>query len=290
VTLTNPPVSERRIELRDGGTLFCLDSGGTGEAVVLAHAHTGNALSWAAQISALAAAGYRAIAWSRRGYHGSGALGEGPVATLADDLAALLDQRGVAGAHLVGVAAGGAAVVDFALSFPDRALSASVVSSLMGLDDPAFLARLHHLRAGWFRALPDEVKELGQSFRSFCPEGVAEWNRIRMLNPAMPPPTDLRFLKQAQRTQSSLPGLAASRVPLLLMTGAADAYMPPRLLREVARQVPQARLQVIEDAAHAPHVETPDEFNRAVIGFIDAVSASGQDPLHPSQQQRTTAR
>ncbi len=268
MTLSNPPVGETHVALDDGGVLLCLDTGGAAEAVVLAHAHTGNALSWGAQMSALAAAGYRAIAYSRRGYYGSSALGEGPVATLADDLAGLLDRLGIARAHLVGVAAGGAVAVDFALSFPERALSASIVSSLMGLEDPDVLARLRHLRADWFRALPDDVKELGQSFRSFDPEGVAEWNRVRALNPLMPPPTDLRFLKQAQRSQASCARLAGSGVPLLLMTGAADTYMPPRLLRDVGRRVPQAHLHVIEEAAHAPHVETPHDFNRIVIDFI----------------------
>lgn len=273
MTLSNPPVADRLVTLGDGGSLLCLDSGGTGDAVVLVHAHTGNALSWGAQMSAITAAGYRAIAYSRRGYYGSSGLGDGPVATLADDLAAVLDSHGVARAHLVGVAAGGATVVDFVLSFPERVRSAAVVSSLMGLGDPDVLSRLRHLRAEWFRALPDEVKELGQSFRSFNPEGVAEWNRIRALNPVTPPPTDLRFLKQSQMSQASCGGLAQSGVPLLLMTGAADFYMPPRLLREIADKIPRARLHIVQDAAHAPHVETPDEFNRTVIGFIADAAA-----------------
>lgn len=260
-----------QLELAPDCRLWCRDTGGPGAVVVLAHPQTGNHLSWSAQIPALVDRGFRVIAWSRRGYHGSSAFDPANPGTQAGDLAALLDLRGVKAAHLVGVAAGGATVLDFALTYPARARSLAVVSSLMGLDEPGLRDWIATLRSGWFQSLPPEVKELGPSYRGFCPDGVDEWKRIRALNPAMELPKNTRFLQQPTGTAISIAGLAASSVPMLLMTGAADTYMPPRLLRQIAAQLPAARVRVFEEAAHAPHVETPAEFNAALVEFLGSL-------------------
>lgn len=259
-------------EVAEGCRLWCRDSGGSGPVVVLAHAHTGNHLSWQAQIPELTGHGFRVIAYARRGYHGSSPLDPVQPGTQADDLAALLDRRQVEAAHLVGVAAGGATVLDLALSFPGRVRSVSVASSLMGLDDPDIRARLVALGSDWFRALPPEVKELGASYRGFCPEGVSEWKRIQTLNPATDIPRNTKFLQQPTRAAISVAALATCPVPMFLMTGASDAYMPPRLLRHIAGHIPAARVQVFEEAAHAPHVETPEAFNAALLDFLGSLA------------------
>ncbi|MDP3339317.1 alpha/beta fold hydrolase [Frigidibacter sp.] len=269
------------VEVGNGAEVWCWDSGGVGETVVLAHAHTGNYLSWAHQVPALAAQGFRIIAWSRRGYFRSSPLVADDAGTQADDLAALLDARGVAQAHLVGVAAGGASVLDMALSYPHRALSVCAASSLMGLDDPQFRARVSILTADWFRALPPEAKELGAGFRSFSPEGVAEWARLQALNPPVAAPKGTRFLQQPLRTDITTAGLGRCPVPVLLMTGAADAYMPPRLLRQVAFEAGIDRVTVFEDAAHAPHVEAPEAFNAALVAFFRASSPGRSTAAEP---------
>lgn len=46
-------------------------SGGAGPAVVLSHPGRGSALTWPYQQPVLSAAGFRVIAYSRRGYYGS---------------------------------------------------------------------------------------------------------------------------------------------------------------------------------------------------------------------------
>ena len=51
-----------------GVRLWYTDSGGAGVPVVLLHANTGNADGWQYNIPGFAAAGYRAIAFDRRGW------------------------------------------------------------------------------------------------------------------------------------------------------------------------------------------------------------------------------
>lgn len=263
-----PEGAERTVTIGPDAALRCWESGGRGAAIVFAHPHTGNHLSWGAQAATFAARGFRVIAFSRRGYLGSTPLPNPNEATQADDVVALLDRLDIAAAHFVGVAAGGATVLDVALSYPDRTLSVTAASSLMGFDDPDFRSRLVLLKESWFRALPHEARELGASFRAFCPQDVETWRGILAMNPPMPAPKDGRMLQQPLRCGIDYEGLNRYGGPILLATGAADPYMPPRLLRHVAERVPGARVHVFEQAAHAPHVETPDEFNRVVGDFI----------------------
>src|SRR4051812_955480 len=51
-----------------GVRLWYSDTGGSGTPLVLLHANTGNADSWTPNIPGLAAAGYRLIAFDRRGW------------------------------------------------------------------------------------------------------------------------------------------------------------------------------------------------------------------------------
>src|SRR5579872_1147853 len=51
-----------------GVNLWFTDTGGTGTPVVLLHANTGTAASWEIQAAAFSRAGYRVIAFDRRGW------------------------------------------------------------------------------------------------------------------------------------------------------------------------------------------------------------------------------
>jgi pimeloyl-ACP methyl ester carboxylesterase len=89
-----------------GAEIFYYDSGGNSPAIVLLHAGTGSARVWEYQWGPLVAAGYRVVAYDRRGYGRTTVEPGGPLATAADDLAALADALGLARFHVVGTAAG----------------------------------------------------------------------------------------------------------------------------------------------------------------------------------------
>src|SRR5579862_97096 len=72
-----------------GAHLFYLDSGGNGTPAVFLHANTGSSRVWEYQIPALTAAGYRFIAFDRRGWGRTTVDPGGPQPrTAADDLLA----------------------------------------------------------------------------------------------------------------------------------------------------------------------------------------------------------
>ena len=100
-----------------GVRLWYTDSGGSGVPLVLLHANTGNADGWQYNIPGFVEAGFRVIAFDRRGWGRSTANPQtGPQpATIADDLDALMEHLAIGRFHLVGVAGGGFAAYDYVL-------------------------------------------------------------------------------------------------------------------------------------------------------------------------------
>jgi pimeloyl-ACP methyl ester carboxylesterase len=55
----------------------------------------------------------------------------------------------------------------------------------------------------------------------------------------------------------------------LLIWGTRDGAVDLRSCEALRRALPQCELALIEGAGHLPFEETPDEFNRLVLGFVD---------------------
>src|SRR5712691_6260080 len=146
-----------------GAKLWYIDSGGSGVPVVFLHPATGSVRIWEHQIPAFKAAGYRFIAYDRRDFGRTiidPSTGPQP-GSAVDDLDALLNFLGLDRVHLVGSAAGGGAALDYAVSFPRRVRSLSVINHAFGgLRDPEFLALTARLRPPQFNALPPEFREV----------------------------------------------------------------------------------------------------------------------------------
>src|SRR5881628_480668 len=107
-----------------GVRIWYKDTGGSGIPVVFMHAATGSSRVWDYQIPAFTAAGYRLIAYDRRGWGRSEILATGPQpGTGADDLQALMDYLKIDRFHIVATAAGSSVSLDYAVSFPQRVRS-----------------------------------------------------------------------------------------------------------------------------------------------------------------------
>jgi len=257
-------VREAYAEL-SGARLFYRDTGGTGVPVVLLHAATGNSLFWEYQLPAFTAAGYRVVAYDRRGFGRSAfePFGAQP-GTDADDLLGLLDHLAVDRVHLVGTAAGGGVALDFALSFPDRLRSVVVANALGGVQDVDYLEMGQRLRPPQFAALPPDIRELGPSYRAANPEGVRRWLELHGLSwPGGSPPR-----AQPTRNRITFALLETLKVPTLLLTGDADLYTPPPVLRLFTARIEGAESVIVPDVGHSAYWEQPEIFNRAVLGFL----------------------
>ncbi len=257
------PVHEGYVTV-PGARIFYRDTGGSGTPVVLLHAATGSSRVWDFQFSAFAAAGYRVIAFDRRGWGRTEVTSAGPADTAADDLLALLDQLHLDRGHVIGTAAGGFVALDFALSYPQRVRSLVVANSIGGVQDADYVEMGRRLRPPEFDKLPPEIREVGPSYRAANPEGTARWVELEKISR----PPGPRAAAQPLRNHITFALLENMHAPTLLMTGDADLYAPPPILPLFAARIKGAETLVIPEAGHSAYWEQPETFNRAVLEFI----------------------
>lgn len=248
-----------------GVRLFYVDSGGGGVPVVFLHSATGSSRVWEHQVPEFTKAGYRVIAYDRRG-HGRTVVNESGSAptTAADDLEALMNHLGIERFHLVGTAAGGMVATDYAQSFPHRLRSLVIANSIVGVQDEEYLALGRRLRPPEFAQLPPDIRELGPSYRAADPDGTKRWLELERVSRApgtAPPP-------QTWKNRTTFASLATIRVPTLLLTGDADLYTPPPVLRLFAERIPNSQTAILPEVGHCAYWEEPQLFNRAVLDFV----------------------
>lgn len=241
--------------------LFAWDTGGAGEAIVFLHPMTGSHAVWPYQQPVFADAGYRVIGYSRRGFFQSDPRPADGGADDADDLRALLDHLGIARAHLVASAAGGFLGLEFTRRFPGRVLTLVLASTMALAGDPVLRSMRNRLVPEGWDALPAEFRELGPSYRAANPAGVRRWMALERQARHGPHP--------ARGATGASPALDPATLPrLLCLTGDADLYAPPALMRACASRIRGAELAVVAEAGHALFWEQPDAFNRTVLSFL----------------------
>jgi pimeloyl-ACP methyl ester carboxylesterase len=220
---------------------------GQGLPVVFLHAGSGTSRMWEHQVPAVTSVGYRFIAYDRSA--------DG---VAVEDLEALAEYLLLDRFHLVGTAAGGIVAVDYALTHPQRLRSLVVANSIVGVQDEDYVAMSRRLRPSpEFNALPTEVKELGPSYRAANPEGTKRWSELAQ-----------HVASQPTRNKITFASLETIQTPTLLLTGDADLYTPPSVLRLFAARFPNCESMVVPECGHSAFWEQPDTFNRAVLDFI----------------------
>ena len=255
------PARETYAEL-PGVRLWFRDTGGSGTPVVLLHANTGSSRNWDYQIPAFTAAGYRVIAYDRRGWGRSTATPDAQPGTAADDLHALMKYLGVNRFHLLGTAGGGFVAFDYALSFPEELRSLVIANSIGGMQDTDYLELGRRLRPPQFDALPPELRELGPSYRAANPDGTARWVELERGS------RQAGTTAQPYRNRMTFSLLETMKVSSLLIAGGADMYAPPPLLGLFTARIKNSESLILPDVGHSGYWEQPEVFNRAVLDFI----------------------
>lgn len=255
------PVQEGRVDV-DGSWLWYWDTGGPGHPVILLHAGTQSAAGWVYQQPVLSQAGYRVIAYSRRGYYRSDAGDAGNPGEGADDLHCLIQHLKLGAVDLVSAAQGGFFAIDYTLAWPDKVRSLAIISSYMGITDADYAAVNSRLRPAFFATLPHDFQELSPSYRAGNPQGLSAWRELE--HQAIPRQRITPRMKQPLTWAR----LESIKHPTLLMTGDSDLYTPPALLRMQAQHMPHAEVHIVREAGHSPYWEQPRVFNQILLAFL----------------------
>lgn len=178
------------------------------------------------------------------------------MATLADDVARVLDAEGIDGAIVAGISFGGMVAQHVAIRHPERVRGLVLLATTPGLphgDLPA-LATVGALLSLPFRRGSGPPLELA---RLLLPAArmheaaalFADWPAAMAAEPQSPG----AFFSQvaaiaAHSTGSRLPGV---RCPAVVMTGSEDVLVPPRNSEVIASLLPNAALEVLPGVGHA---------------------------------------
>jgi pimeloyl-ACP methyl ester carboxylesterase len=251
-----------------GVRLWYLDTApgdATRPVVVLLHANTGTSESWALQFEPFARAGFRVIAFDRRGWGRSMAdpsTGPQP-GTIAEDLHALVEHLQIPRFHLVGVAGGTFAALDYAAWRSDRLLSLVAGASTGAIADDLVRGYSARIRIPALSGPANvHLLEVSPSFRGSHPEGVERWLEIHHHARQDGAPA------QPQRSPNTLEKISGIRARTLILPGDVDLIAPPDLMRLWGGYIPNAQWAVIPNAGHSINWEEPETFNGVVLRFL----------------------
>ena len=245
-----------------GTRLGYWDTGSAGEPIVLLHPASGSALIWLYQQPVFAKAGYRVIAYSRRNYYNSDLAPADNPGTASGDLQNMIEFLRLEKFHLVSSAAGGSVAADYALSHPERLLSLTVSSNNLAAANGYIAEAAAKIRTKEWDDLPRWFRELGPSYRAANPAGVQKWIELNHKSETG------KGARQKLVNVVTPEKLETLKVRTLLMTGAADMFTSPSIMRMIARHVPDNEVVIAPECGHSIYWEHPEFFNRTVLGFL----------------------
>ena len=268
------------VKTTDNTQLYFKDWG-SGRPVILLHGWPLSSDSWDDQAMAIAAAGYRTIAYDRRGFGRSSQPWSGyDYDTLSDDLAAVIEQTGAQDAVLIGFSMGGGEVARYMSRHNGKGVSKAVlVSSVVpymlktsdnsnGTPQSVFDEMAQGMKA-------DRAKFFASFFKDFfgvslmssqaSPE-VLEWARSVTMQASLK--ATLESAKSFATTdfRGDLP---AFKVPTLIIHGVEDKIVPIDAAgRAAARGIAQAELIEYDDGPHGLQVTHKDLLTKDLLDFI----------------------
>ena len=267
----------------DAVRLHIEDSGGTGRPVVLIHGWPLSAQAWEPQVPALQAAGYRVVAYDRRGFGQSDKPASGyTYDTLADDLQRVMDLCNLQDVTLVGFSMGGGEVARYIARHGESRLHSVVFAAAV----PPFLMQTADNPEGPLTSEKAQQKKhaLEQDRHTFFDQFTKDFfsaNDVLQVTEAVRSAVITLCHQSAQHaalacmdafsTTDFRDDLQKVTVPTLVIHGEADAIVPfesSGLLTH--RAVPHSTLVTVSGAPHGLNESHTKMFNDALLSFLAA--------------------
>lgn len=193
-------------------------------------------------------------------------------------VSSVLEALGVRRVDIVGASYGGAIAGEIALDDPSLVRRLVFIDAQIYMEGSAggeFVARLP---LGINRALTWLTLGGGpltsRLFEAAC-HNVDVCLGDGELIETLRPPTQIRgniasliAFSRSSRYQRLPAEVALIAQPALVVWGEDDAIIPPTDGERLAQDLPNARLQWIEDAGHVPHIERPGAIGAAILSFL----------------------
>jgi pimeloyl-ACP methyl ester carboxylesterase len=262
---------------RINGVDLYYELSGSGEPLVLVHGSWGDHHNWDAVVSTLAES-FRVLAYDRRGHGASERpAGQGSVFEDADDLAGLVDELGLAPAHIAGNSFGAATVLRAATRRPE------VFRTLIAHEPPLFPLLAGTKLEPALVEVQRRIDAVTRLLEGGDDEGAARlfvetvafrpgaWEE--QLTPEMREvfifnaPTFLDEVRDADALQMDLDALSGFDRPALVTSGTESAPFFGPVVDMVAESLPQSERVTIDGADHVPHISIPGRYVELVRTF-----------------------
>jgi non-heme chloroperoxidase len=269
------------IKTKDGSELY-FKEWGTGRPVILMHGWPLSADSWDDQAMAIAEAGFRVIAYDRRGFGRSSQPWSGyEYDTLSDDLASVIEQTVARDATIVGFSMGGGEVArymsrHFAKDVVQAVLVSSVVPFMLktadnptGIDQSVFdsmAVAIKQDRAEFFSGFFKDFYA-GDSSSNPVSQEVLEWSRSVAMKAGLNATLECA---NAFATTDFRSDLAAFSVPTLIIHGTADKTVPiDASSRVAAKLIANSHLIEYDGAPHGLLATHGPRLRKDLIEFLN---------------------
>lgn len=265
------------------GTRIYYKDWGAGQPIIFSHGWPLNSDSWEAQMTFLAAKGYRCIAHDRRGHGRSDQPWQGnDMNTYADDLHTLITTLDLQDAILVGFSAGGGEVARYIGRYGTERLSKAV---LVGSVTPLMLKTKHHpigLPGKTFDTIRAEINsDRAQFFRDLTvpffginranakvSQGVCDAFWFNAMQAGQQNVLDC--IKAFSETDFS-EDLYKFDLPTLIIHGDDDQIVPvDASALTTIRLVKHGKLKIYPGAPHGLLETHKDQLNSDLLEFLDA--------------------
>lgn len=257
------------------------DTGGSGRPVVLIHGWPLSKDSWSAQVPVFSQAGFRVVAYDRRGFGQSDKPGGGyDYDTLTDDLEGLMSELDLSDATLVGFSMGGGEVARYASKYGQDRLRSVVFASavppylLQTDDNPEGPLTKEHAA----KMTADLTADRDAFFDQFTKDFFSADGELKVTEAQR---SEAIVMCQQSDQKAALACMASFgsedfredlpkvTVPTLVIHGDSDATVPfEGSGARTHEAIGHSQLVVLADAPHGCNVSHPGEFNAALLEFL----------------------
>lgn len=272
------------VEVDEGVQLF-YEVAGSGDVVILVHAHSIDRRMWEPQFNKLVKQ-YRVIRYDLRGYGLSGMPQENVEYLHAEDLKKVMSHLKIDSAHIVGLSLGSFVALDFMYLYPEHTTSISIAAGAIYTDDdagadvdraktfpacsfgqsaperndPAILKQVQD----WFEVLMESSGDKKEAIRPQLWQMVSDWSAWTF---RFQEPRCLIGSMLTQRLHVNVPS-----TPILVIIGGSDSKGSIQSSEKLLKLVPSARRADIVGAGHFSNMEYPDRFIAELETFFSELS------------------
>jgi len=245
---------------------------GKGHPLVLIHGFSLNTKMWDDQFEAFAKR-FKVIRYDVRGFGKSALPTIGKEYSHTMDLKALLNQLGIDYAYIIGLSMGGGIALNFTLEYPEVTEALILADSILGGFQDWSKTRLE-----LDELISKEAKEKG------IEAGKEVWKNCLLFKPAFEKPNVALRLKQMISDYSgwhlvnsdpsrsldppAIERLQEIKVPTLIIVGERDLPDLHKIADILNRKIQNSQKITLKGVGHMSNMETPNEFNKAVLNFL----------------------